>query len=171
MGEEGEPVPKKKKILSEVENNEDGSGDFDVKKGPDVENGKETSKRLGLVDYDDENDDDTVNDKTDDKDDDKVDDKVNDKVNDKDDEDQVGDKVNDDKVNDDNVDDKKEGEEADDNEKNDAADDNEEEGEEGERIDKEEDRSYNEKLVGERIKGNYENGWATGTIQWFNSKL
>merc|ERR1712083_755678 len=60
---------------------------------------------------------------------------------------------------------------ADDNEKNDAADDNEEEGEEGERIDKEEDRSYNEKLVGERIKGNYENGWATGTIQWFNSKL
>lgn len=38
-------------------------------------------------------------------------------------------------------------------------------------IDKEGDRNYNDKLVGEKIRGNYENGWHTGTIQWFNTEF
>jgi len=51
----------------------------------------------------------------------------------------------------------------------DNGDDDKEEEDEPDRIDKEGDRNYNDKLVGEKIRGNYENGWHTGTIQWFNT--
>merc|ERR1712050_530391 len=50
-------------------------------------------------------------------------------------------------------------------------DDEKDEEDEPERIDKEGDRNYNDKLVGEKIRGNYENGWHTGTIQWFNTEF
>jgi len=51
----------------------------------------------------------------------------------------------------------------------DIGDDDKEEEDEPDRIDKEADRNYADKLVGEKIRGNYENGWHTGTIQWFNT--
>merc|ERR1712109_229938 len=81
--------------------------------------------------------------------------------------------------NDDKVEDKvtdKEDDKDDDNDKEKTGEDvekgeEEEEEEEGVKIDNEEDRNYSEKLVGEKIRGNYETGWHTGTIQWFNTKL
>ena len=40
-----------------------------------------------------------------------------------------------------------------------------------ERIDNESDRSFSEKLVGQKIKGLYETGWHTGKLEYFNTKL
>ena len=42
---------------------------------------------------------------------------------------------------------------------------------EEEREDNESDRVYNDKLIGEKIRGLYETGWHTGTVEYFNTKL
>ena len=42
---------------------------------------------------------------------------------------------------------------------------------EEEREDNESDRIYNDKLIGEKIRGLYETGWHTGTVEYFNTEL
>ena len=37
--------------------------------------------------------------------------------------------------------------------------------------DKYEDRDFSDKLVGRKVTALYENGWFTGTIEYYNSKL
>ena len=189
--EEGEPLPKKKKILSEVENEEGTPEDTVVKN--DKDDIESSEKPDEAIENDDKVDDkvngkeddieDTIDDKVDNTDDDKDDNKVEEKDDSKDEDtvdDNVEDKVDEnveDKV-DDKVEDKvtdKEDDKDDDNDKEKTGEDvekgEEEEEEEGVKIDNEEDRNYSEKLVGEKIRGNYETGWHTGTIQWFNTKL
>ena len=42
---------------------------------------------------------------------------------------------------------------------------------EEDRVDLESDRVYNHKLKGQKIRGLYETGWHTGTVEYFNTKL
>merc|ERR1711862_821914 len=39
------------------------------------------------------------------------------------------------------------------------------------RIDNESDRIYSDQLIGKKVMVNYENGWMTGTLQYFNTTL
>merc|ERR1719219_2946591 len=124
--EDDQPLPKKKKILNELEKDEKEPEDLAVKKGKDDDE-KEEPKDLAVK-----------------KD---VDPKAGKNGSDSDHKDESKDDVDEDE------------------------DDDKDEEDEPERIDKEGDRNYNDKLVGEKIRGNYDNGWHTGTIQWFNTEF
>jgi len=125
--EQDQPLPKKKKIISEVEKAEEEPKDLVVKKGPDTKDDKEPSQKPIIHK-----------------------------------------RPKSPLVRDDDSDSDYRGESEDDE---DVGDDNEEEEEQPERVDKETDRKYDDKLVGEKIRGNYDNGWHTGTIQYFNTEF